>query len=73
MGSEMEKEEVLKDVRKLVSAIEKCTSNLVISRCCQDKDGVCAAHGEMESMMVAASQELRFLMEYIEDNVIDKS
>ena len=67
----MKKEEVLKSVGKLVHDINHCTGELVAARGKRDEDGISYAHWAMESLMVAAHQELTFLAEYVEGHIHD--
>ena len=61
----MKKEEVLKSVGKLVKDINHWTGELVVARGKRDENGIRYAHWAMESLMVAAHQELTFFAEYI--------
>lgn len=62
----MTKEQVLNDISSLISDIDKCTDEVIKARWeTKDKDQEGKAIGRMESLMVAAHQELSSLYDYI--------
>ena len=67
----MNKEEVLKSVGKLVKDINHWTGELVVARGKRDEDGISYAHWAMESLIVAAHQELTFLANYVQEHIHD--
>lgn len=63
----MERDKVLSDIKSLIQDITKCEVVLVKARAMNDLIGIENAHNRMESLMVAAHQELSFLYDYIKE------
>ena len=63
----MERDKVLSDIKSLIQDITKCEVVLVKARAMNDLIGIENAHNRMESLMVAAYQELSFLYDYIKE------
>ena len=61
------KEEILTDIQSLIQDITKCEVVLVKARAMNNPIGVANAQHRMESLMVAAHQELSFLYDYIKE------
>lgn len=68
----MEREKVLSDIKSLIQDITKCEVVLVKARAMNDPIGIENAHNRMESLMVAAHQELSFLYDYIKEGGKDE-
>lgn len=68
----MEKDKVLSDIKSLIQDITKCEVVLVKARAMNDPIGIENAHNRMESLMVAAHQELSFLYDYIKEGGNDE-
>lgn len=68
----MERDKVLSDIKSLVQDITKCEVVLVKARAMNDPIGIENAHNRMESLMVAAHQELSFLYDYIKEGGKDE-
>jgi len=68
----MEKDKVLSDIKSLIQDITKCEVVLVKARAMNDPIGMENAHNRMESLMVAAHQELNFLYDYIKEGGKDE-
>ena len=62
-----DKDKVLDDIQSLIQDITKCEVVLVKARAMNDLIGIENAHNRMESLMVAAHQELSFLYDYIKE------
>jgi hypothetical protein len=63
----MTKEQVLLDISSLIQNIDQCTGDLVEARTRRDDGDELIALHEMESLIVAAHQELSFLYDYIKE------
>lgn len=63
----MNKEQVLEDIRSLISDIDKCTADLVKAYLEKNDVEVYDKHLRMESIMLRAHQELEFLYDYIQN------
>ena len=61
----MNKEKILSDIQSLIQDIDKCTGELVIAYKAKDWVSAESIHHDMESLMVAAHQELSFLYDCI--------
>lgn len=68
----MERDKVLSDIKSLIQDITKCEVVLVKARAMNDPIGIENAHNRMESLMVAAHQELSFLYDYIKEGGEDE-
>ena len=68
----MKKDKVLSDIKSLIQDITKCEVVLVKARAMNDPIGIENAHNRMESLMVAAHQELSFLYDYIKEGGNDE-
>ena len=68
----MNKDKVLSDIKSLIQDITKCEVVLVKARAMNDPIGTENAHNRMESLMVAAHQELSFLYDYIKEGGNDE-
>lgn len=68
----MERDKVLSDIKSLIQDITKCEVVLVKARAMNDLIGIENAHNRMESLMVAAHQELSFLYDYIKEGGKDE-
>ena len=63
----MTKEEVLKDIKSLIEDIDKWTGEYVSGSVLQNSNRIIAARRQLESLLVAAHQELSFLYDYIKE------
>ena len=63
----MNKELVLSDIKSIIEDIDKCTDELLLAYRAKDWSSAESVHHTMESIMVAAHQELSFLYDYIKE------
>lgn len=63
----MSKEQVLKDISKLIQDIDKCTGDYTKAMLEQDGPALGTNHIEAGRLLVAAHQELSFLYDYIKE------
>ena len=68
----MKKDKVLEGIQALIQDITKCEVVLVKARAMNNLIGIENAHNRMESLMVAAYQELSFLYDYIKEGGKDE-
>lgn len=61
----MTKKEILKDIQSLIEDIDKWTGEYVSGNALQNSNRIIIARRQLESLLVAAHQELSFLYDYI--------
>jgi hypothetical protein len=66
------KREVLNSIEKLYDDIDGCITNIVRSRLTKDTELEGRSLFHMEGLIVASQQELSFLHQYINDNIIEE-
>lgn len=64
-------QDVLKDIDALCKRCDDATDDIVLSRLSRDDAKAAHVHWRMESLIVACHQELSFLRDYIEQNIVN--
>ena len=62
-----DKEKILSDIQSLIQDIDKWTDEYVSGTALQNSNRIIIARRQLESLMVAAHQELSFLYDYIKE------
>ena len=64
-------QDVLKDIDALCKRCDDATDDIVLSRLSRDDAKAAHVRWKMESLIVACHQELSFLRDYIEQNIVN--
>lgn len=65
------KQDVLNDIDALCKKCDEVTGDIVLARLTRDNAKAAHVHWRMEFLIVACNQELSFLRDYIEQNIVN--